>query len=223
MINQNGQSEQQIFISTHNSLIASRLDLKNALLLRGQETCSLSSLDEDTAKFFIKAPNHKLLEFILSERVILVEGDAEFILLDEMYRTHVIQTTASNNIYLMSVDGMSFKRFMTIAKLLSIKTAVIRDNDSDGQKNCIDNYSSYIDDHIKVFFDADDSRHTFEICVYQDNQNICNALFTTPKRQLPIQEYMLKNKTDVALALLEKSDDLAMPQYIREAFEWISM
>ena len=73
----------QLFISTHSDLICTRLDLKKCVLLNSSSitATSLSSLSNETAKFFMKAPDNNMLQFVLSKKVILVEGDAEFILL----------------------------------------------------------------------------------------------------------------------------------------------
>ena len=75
--------KKQLIIATHNSLICARLDLRKALLLNSGSVkpISLKNLPEGTAKFFIKAPDNNILEFVMSRKVILVEGDAEFILL----------------------------------------------------------------------------------------------------------------------------------------------
>src|SRR5690606_34831271 len=73
----------QIFIATHSDLISTRLDLRKSILLNSSsnQPTKLSDLSEATAKFFIKAPDNNILQFILSSRVVLVEGDAEFILM----------------------------------------------------------------------------------------------------------------------------------------------
>jgi putative ATP-dependent endonuclease of OLD family len=77
----------QLFIATHSSLVTSRLGL-NSVQMIGQNGVvrSLSELPGNTPDFFTKAPNSNLLEFILSERVILVEGSAEFILMNAFYK-----------------------------------------------------------------------------------------------------------------------------------------
>ena len=61
----------------------------------------------------MKAPDNNVLEFVLSKKVILVEGDSEFILLDAFYKA--VSKGASldeENVHVISVDGTSFKRYM---------------------------------------------------------------------------------------------------------------
>jgi putative ATP-dependent endonuclease of the OLD family len=144
----------QLILATHSSRISSRLDLRHALLLgTGNKTSSLRSLSSATADFFIKAPDNNVLEFALSKKVILVEGDAEFILLDSLYRKVTGGTSAEqDNVHVIAIGGTSFKRYLELGKLLGIRTVAIRDNDGSFQKNCVDNYAEHVFDGGKVFF-----------------------------------------------------------------------
>lgn len=215
----------QLLIATHNNLISTRLDLRKSILLNSNSSTPvlLNDLTEETAKFFIKAPDNNILEFILSEKVILVEGDAEYILMDTFFNNETDEKVENYNIHIISVGGTSFKRYLEISKILNIKTAVIRDNDKDYQANCIDNYSEYVDDNIKILADTNNDRYTFEVAIYQDNTEICDELFSAGRRTLTVQDYMLKNKADVAFELLDKkSSEITTPEYIKEAIEWIN-
>lgn len=80
----------QLFVTTHNSLISTRLDLQNVLLIGGTtegHPISLRELQTDTGKFFMKAPVANILEFALSTRAILVEGPSEYMLFERFYKT----------------------------------------------------------------------------------------------------------------------------------------
>lgn len=215
----------QIFIATHNSLISTRLDLRTAILLNSssEEPVLLKDLPEDTARFFMKAPDNNILEFILSPKVILVEGDAEYILIDAFYSRITGSTLEADCVHVISVGGTSFKRYLDLAQLLGIRTAVIRDNDKNHQVNCIDNYVGYVADGIQVFSDRDDEKYTFEVCLYELNQTDCDELFLPGRQTLTPLEYMLKNKADCAFELREKkADALISPDYIKRAIEWIN-
>lgn len=219
-------SNKQLFITTHSSLICARLDLRKAILLGSDgENTRLSALPQDTAHFFMKAPDNNVLEFALSKKVILVEGDAEFILLDALYRKYSGSTLKEDGVHVISVGGTSFKRYLDLAKLLGVRVAVIRDNDGDYQKNCVDNYSEYVMSNAKIFADPDSKiRTTFEICIYNDNKEICDNAFKSPRRKLEVIQYMLDNKADVAFKLLQNNGaDLVAPAYIQEAIQWINM
>ncbi|RXG18307.1 putative ATP-dependent endonuclease of OLD family [Leeuwenhoekiella aestuarii] len=215
----------QIFVATHSDLISTRLDLRKSILLNSssKNRIKLADLPEDTSKFFIKAPDNNILEFILSDKVILVEGDAEFILLEALYIKKMKKSLVENNIHVISVGGTSFPRYLDLAVLLDIKTAVITDNDKNYEENIASRYSKYSKSNIGIFADKNDNRYTFEVCIYQDNIDICEDLFSAKRRKLTVQEYMLKDKAEVAYQLLEnKSSELNIPQYIDRAFEWIN-
>lgn len=217
--------KKQLFIATHSSLICARLDLRKAVLLNSASAkpVALKDLPEDTAKFFIKAPDNNVLEFVLSQKVILVEGDAEFILFDALYKKQPGNSTLEKDgVHVISVGGTSFKRYLDLAKLLGIKTAVVRDNDGDYQRNCVDSYAGYANEHMRVFSDKDSARRTFEVCFYQDNKAACDELFLPGRLKLSVQDYMLANKADAAFELLDKKEAaIVVPTYIQEAITWI--
>ncbi|WP_336952976.1 ATP-dependent nuclease [Acinetobacter sp. AS167] len=216
----------QLFIATHSSHISSRLDLRRAILF-GKNTgmSRLKDLTPQTANFFIKAPDNYVLEFALAKKVILVEGDAEFILLEAFYKkVSGGELPETNNVHIISIGGTSFKRYLELGKLLSIKTAVIRDNDGDYQCNCVDNYVGYVSENGKVFSDKSNSNSTFEISLYEANNNVCDSIFSSGRKTLSVQKYMLSNKAEIALKLLnyiESGKDIEIPAYITEAIKWI--
>jgi len=219
-------SEKQIFISTHNNLISTRLNLRNSILLNSNSSIPvlLRDIDETTSKFFIKAPDNNILEFVLSKKVILVEGDAEYILMETFFNNVKKTTLELSDVQIISVDGTSFKRYLKIAEVLNIKTAVIRDNDGDYKSNCVDNFKHFEKfDFIKVFSEEDPKLSTFEISLYNENQGICDELFSPGRVKLSVLEYMLKNKAEVAFQLLDKkADSIIAPKYIKTAIKWIS-
>ncbi|WP_271425241.1 ATP-dependent nuclease [Aequorivita sinensis] len=220
----NESENKQLFIATHSNLISTRLDLRKAIMLNSNSPrpTLLEELPADTSKFFMKAPDNNILEYILSKKVLLVEGDAEFILMEAFYEKLTNEKIEDSDIHIISVGGTSFKRYLDIAKLLNIKTAVIRDNDGNYQVNCIDRYDEYVQENIKVFSSENNDISTFEISVYETNKDVCDNLFLAGRKTLSVQDYMLKNKADVAFELLDKkADTINVPDYIKNAIEWI--
>ena len=124
--------------------------------------------------------------------------------------------------HVISVGGTSFKRYLDLAKLLDTKTAVVRDNDHDYDKNCVNAYADYVNERIRVFSDKDAAKWTFEICLYKDNRVACDELFQPGRVKLSVEDYMLDNKADAAFELLDKKEAvLVAPEYIRDAVAWI--
>ncbi|HTN20460.1 MAG TPA: AAA family ATPase [Pelobium sp.] len=216
--------QKQVFITTHNTMVSTRLDLRKAILLNhnSRNVALLDKLSLPTATFFMKAPDNNIMEFILSKKVVLVEGDAEFMLMEAFYKRVCNSVPEADFVHVISIGGTSFKRYLELAKLLSIKTAVIRDNDHDYQLYCVDRYKKFTSEIIHVFGDTDNARHTFEVCLYEDNKDTCEELFAAERTTLSVQDYMTKNKTDAAFELLDKkSSNIKVPNYIKQAIEWI--
>lgn len=210
----------QLFITTHNSLISTRLELQNLLIMHeGAEDkpTSLSNLKVDTAKYFMKAPVANVIEFAISKKAILVEGPSEYMLFERFYKTVTDHKPERDNVHIIDVRGLSFKRYLEIAQLLNSKVAVITDNDKNKQKNCIDKYADFADDtNIEIHYEDDETKSTFEIVLYGDNHALCDRLFGENAI-----DYMLENKTEAAYRLLSQNETIAVPDYIQGAIEWI--
>ncbi len=219
----------QLFISTHSDLISTRLDLRNCILMNSAEparTTSLGFIDEVTANFFMKAPDNNMLQFVLAKKVILVEGDAEFILMDAFCKRVHGHSLAELGIDVIAVDGKCFKRYLEIAKQIGVKVAVVTDNDRNYDENITASYNGYMNNeyaNIKVYADDNNERYTFEVAVYNDNKVGCDELFGADRRTLSILNYMLANKAEAAYKLLtKKGETIVVPQYIKEVLEWVN-
>lgn len=210
----------QIFITTHNSLISTRLELQNLLIMHvnGEDKpITLKDLRNETAKYFMKTPPAGIIEYALAEKVLLVEGPSEYMLLERFYQSVTGHTPEDENVHIIDVRGLSFLRYLEIAKLIGSKVAVITDNDGDFQTHCVDKYLAYAgDNNIEVFYDNDNTKLTFEIILYRDNAELSNSLFKNDA-----QNFMLKNKTEAAYMLLSQNQPITVPNYIKRAIEWI--
>jgi putative ATP-dependent endonuclease of OLD family len=222
----NDSNGSQLLVTTHSSLISARLDLNKAIFLSEQsnQPIFLKDLDPDTAKFFSKAPITNILEFVLSSKILLVEGAAEFILLAPLYKNQTGNDILESDVHVASVGGLSFKRYLEIADLLKIKAAVITDNDGNFKENITEKYSNFSQaPKIHICADCDPANTTFEISFYNVNKDICDDLFADRVRSNTVLQYMLANKAEAAYQLLlQKADELIAPDYIQEAIAWIS-
>lgn len=162
----------------------------------------------------MKAPNDNLLQFVLSSKVLLVEGAAEYILADWFIRLVTQQTSEELGIWTIALNNLSFKRYLEVAKTLGINVSALRDNDGSTQKR----YGEFEDEKIRVFSDASPERRTFEICLFRDNEEVLNHLF---QEQEDVLHYMLKNKAEAAYRILKSKPNLVIPEYIKSAIEWL--
>lgn len=220
-----GVSKSQVFIATHSSYICSRLDLRKAILFGSpkEKPLRLTDIPEDTAEFFMKAPHNSLLDFIQAPKSILVEGDAEYMLIAPLYEATTGTKIEAGDVTVISVGGISFPRYLDVAKLLRNRVAVITDNDGDPGSSRLERYRGYATEgNIAVFCDPDPTRATLEICVYQDNRALCDSIFGPGRRTQTVEQYMLNNKSDAAFQLTKQtSSSLVSPSYIKDAITWI--
>ena len=129
-----------------------------------------------------------------------------------------------DGVLVISVNGLSFKRYLEVAKELGKKVAVITDNDGDYQKNIIEKYQEYEDcEKIKIFSDNNNDVRTFEISLFQQNKDWIELKRITHSPD--VQAWMLNNKSENAIRVLENLEDdtngFRVPGYIRRALEWI--
>ncbi|CKB14885.1 ATP-dependent nuclease [Streptococcus pseudopneumoniae] len=223
----NSNTGVQVFIGTHSNMIASRLGVDNLHFLDNGQISKLERLNRDTIRFFQKSTNQNLLNFSLGKKVMLVEGNAEYILMEKFFEMIHSKRPEDLNVSIISVDGLSFERYLEIAAcFIDKKVVVITDNDSDYAGKVQSKYSSYQQfQNIKVSSDLDNDNRTFEICIYNNNKDLLDSFGLTKSKDL--LGYMLREKTEFALRLLEKmetdyrSDEFIIPDYIEEAIEWI--
>lgn len=79
---------------------------------------------------------------------------------------------------------------------------------------------------IYISSDKNNNRHTFEVCLFDDNRDFLTSEMQTHQMTNGIENFMLNNKTEFALRLLnelESNSDILfeIPEYILEAFRWI--
>ena len=225
----------QIFITTHNNLIVSHFDLNKICWIdnNSSKLIRLNNIDEETARYFIKLENHNLLQFILAKKVLLVEGPTEALLLPHLYKKEFKESINKKDIDVISCNGLSYERYMKVAKSMDKKIAVITDNDGSIEKinNCA--YINKTNSKQHVFTASSVDLFTWEKCLFDENC-YSNDFLNLPKYQddakyeIKGQEnedrmvrYMQLHKVDFAYKLIESDIDLKLPSYVYEAFEWI--
>lgn len=226
------EKESQIIVTTHNNLIASRLNLKNVIWITNTEAVSLSNVDNQVADFFVKADGNAFLQMLLSNRIIFVEGATEYILLPYIYEKVTGRTIEEDGVSIISCNGISYKHYLKIAQGTNKKIAVITDNDK--KQDRIDKMQSQNlnNEDYNVFMDADVDNWTWEVCLYNLNKSILDEIITIKDNAnylvhgidcgSKVLGKMLNNKVECAYIILKKQIDLEIPQYVKDAIEWIN-
>lgn len=233
---QNMCGDAQMIITTHNPLIVSRLDLRNTIWINKGKCHSLSSVSDETAEYFMKTDNMQLLNFILAQKVILVEGNSEYILLPQLVKNSLNYTLEEKNIEILSGGGITYKHYIELSKVVNNSLLVITDND--GDQETIDSITALNKELISdtnIYIKCSDfvNDFTFEVCLFNKNEPILKTISEIkPGTKAEYRKtlcdknlaYMLKNKTEAALRISEEElykEVVVLPEYIQEGIEWL--
>lgn len=220
--NENKQS----IVSTHSSFIANKLNLDKIIMLglEGKERlkCKFSDLDKDTVKYFEILPGYDILRILFGKRIVLVEGPSDELIVQKAYKDIYGKLPIENDIDVISVKGLSFKRFLDICMEVNKRVSVITDNDGDYNK-VIEKFKDYTGKNfIDIFFEKDNELNTLErtIVSVNDKDILYNVLSIKKEEYSTKQEigdYMINNKTKSALKIFTSDVKLTYPSYIMDA------
>jgi putative ATP-dependent endonuclease of the OLD family len=213
----------QVLITTHSAFVLNKLGMEKVVLLhKDGRTLTLSDLSPETELYFKKLPGYDTLRLLLAKKSILVEGPSDELFLQKIYLNKHGRLPIDDGIDVMSVRGLSFKRFLEIAKILGNEVMVITDNDGNYKTKVIDKYKDFAaTPTIKVVYDTDDSCNTLELQLAKVNAlETLNSIFgSSYSTKAEVVEYMIKNKTDWAIKLFETEITFVIPKYIDDAVQ----
>lgn len=226
----------QIFVTTHSSFVANKLGLKKIILLREQNTMKFDDLTEDIQEFFMKKPGYDTLRFLLCKKAILVEGDADELVVQRAYKDKYQKLPIEDEIDVISV-GTTFLRFLEMADKLKKETIVVTDND--GDITALESkYSNYLGENVKEYIQIyyDEETHinqgglvaknegkfnydTLEPCLLRANtlEIINRVLGKSYFSDDDLIKYMVGNKTECALKIFNAEENINYPNYIKKA------
>jgi putative ATP-dependent endonuclease of the OLD family len=215
--------DKQIIITTHSTYVLNKLGLENLILWgEGKKTMSLMDLKTGTQDYFKKLAGYDTLRLVLAKKAILVEGPSDELIVQKAYYLTKSKLPIEDGIDIISVKGLSFLRFLEIAKLLKKDVCVVTDNDGDHKKKVENKYKEYIGiPNIKICYDTNDSFKTLEPQIVNCNNLInLNKIFKTNiQSNQEMIDYMIDNKTDCALAIFNTNDTFEVPEYVKRSFQ----
>lgn len=224
------QSESQIIITTHSNMIASRLNLNNVHWISENQAISLKIINENVACFFKKADDNNFLQLLLAKKIILVEGATEFLLLPQIYKQITKSDIEKDNIAIISCNGISYKRYLEIAKKTKKKIAVITDNDQNEDRIIKANEYNDENEIQHIFMGKNIKEWTWEACFYELNKDILDEIievqqgsnyYVHGKDYGKVLGKMLNNKVESAYKMLTEDKIFEIPEYVKEAIQWI--
>ncbi|WP_040206386.1 ATP-dependent nuclease [Neobacillus jeddahensis] len=229
--------EVQMIITTHDPLIVSRLNLCNTLWINNGKCNSLKNIPDETANFFMKTDNTQLLNYILADKVIIVEGNSEYIMLPQLVKNTLNCVLDEEKIEVLSGGGITYSHYVELTNIINNSLLVVTDNDGDQERVKLieEKNSKYAHSNKNILIKCSENIEevTFEVCLYNKNKSKLENISSVKPKTKPEYKgksydknlaYMLKNKTESALRITEEKlykDKIVLPDYIKEGIEWL--
>ena len=223
--------DKQIFIATHSSYIANKLDLQNIHIVHNGNVSSLKSLNNDTRNYFKKLPGFDTLRVILANKVILVEGPADDLIIQRAYKDKYGKLPINDGIDVIAVNALAFKRYCDIAILVNKNITIVTDNDGNIKENIIQKYKGYLErDNIKICYESDETLNTLEPSILAANtidgkisdifiEGISQNGSMKGKTYEQVKNFMESKKTEWSMRIFDYDKNIKYPQYILDAIE----
>ena len=235
LINHITQSKgKQVFISTHSSYIANKLSLSKVILVRAGVVSPYSALPDDTKKYFVKLPGYDTLRFILSSKVILVEGPTDDLIIQRAYFDKNGKLPSEDGIDIIAVDSLAFKRYLDIAVLMEKPVVIVTDNDKNIEKNIKEKYRNYQHPFFRFYYEQDESLNTIEPSVLAANLDEAGQPTEIFKKAISSSDSMMNrewqgvldfmsapaNKSEWAYRVFEAEEKINYPEYITNVIKY---
>lgn len=224
-------SGKQVFISTHSSFVANKLNLGNIFLVIDGDVVPFSTLPEKTKAYFKRLPGYDTLRIILAGKVIFVEGPTDELILQRAYLDKHGKLPVEDGIDIIVVDSLAFKRYCDIAILLNKKVIIVTDNDHDISTNILQKYKDYLSyTNLTFIYEQDESLNTIEPSVLKVNcdgdEPTDNFRTVISKRgsmmsnsKDDILSFMLEHKVEWAMRVFDSKQKIIYPEYIKNVIK----
>lgn len=229
------QESEQLILTTHNPLVVSRLGLNNIIWLGDNNAQSFNDISTEATEYFLRVDHTNILQFLLSDKVIIVEGAAEYILIEKLFKAVIKENNISLDnckIEVISGGGITYSRYIEVAEYLNKPTLVLTDND--GSEETIERVNEMNSNFqkqgkpIRIKMPTSTEIFTFEVALFEVNQEALEGLTTKKasniyrnKQYDRILAFMLNNKSQAALRIEKNIENIICPEYIAEGLQWL--
>jgi len=210
----------QVFISTHSSFVLNKLGLDNLALLGEGNPFRLTELDADVLDYFKKLPGYDTLRVVLADKIILVEGPSDELVVQRAYFDRHKKRPIEDGVDVISVRGLSTPRFLAIAAPLGKTVHAVVDNDGKAIADVEARFAAF-DQHAQIHVHVSDPTDgkTLEPQLLKANgRDVLNQIFGKGfASDEDLEAFMADHKTTCALGILEAKEAVKMPPYIEAA------
>ncbi|CAL8978051.1 DNA replication and repair protein RecF [Tessaracoccus sp. O5.2] len=213
----------QMIVTTHSSYVLNRLGLGDLILLSEGGATRITDVSNDTVRYFKKLSGYDTLRVVLADKLALVEGPADEMVLARAYEDASGRLPHEDKIDIVSLRGTAFKRSLELSHALGRQVIFLRDNDKKAIEDWNAHYGELLDGKRRMYVGDPTLGKTLEPQVVAANAQqleVLRAALCLGENDDP-EEWILKdsNKTEAALRILESSVKIAFPPYINEAVE----
>lgn len=216
----------QTILTTHNPTVINKLKINNVVAFNGTEAISLTDVSQNLLDYLRKRPNFDILKLLFADKVILVEGPSEEMLINTFIQTKV---NSLNNVEVISIGHKGYKTFLDIWLRINKnnsakKIGVVRDFDN--QQKAKEDHDVYDAENENIVVRTT-KEYTLEDDFVRagDNCKILSELFGTEIDYDTVAQSMKANKTGGMLKICDamlspdKTFDLVLPSHIMEIVE----
>lgn len=210
--------DQQLFVATHSSYVANRLRLDKLLLLHAGTPGRLRELSPETVAYFRKLADYDTLRLVLADKLALVEGPSDAIVLERAFKDATGKLPSEAGIDVVSMDGLSFRRALEVCARLDRRVVVLQDNDGRPREEVRASAETLLAEGTRELLVSDcEDGPTLEPQLISSNGDdlLRRVLGVTPRAEL--NTWMANNKTEAALRIFDHDESLTYPAYIRRA------
>lgn len=221
-------TEKQLFISTHSSFVANKLGLKCIYLVSKEKIIPFKNLNDKTYNYFLKLPGYNTLRVLLANKVVLVEGPSDELIVQRAYIDKFGKLPIEDGIDVVVVDSLAFAPYCELASIIKKPLIIITDNDGDIDK--VQKKYEKFDDLVTLCVESNNSLNTLEPSILKVNHEnfklfrsiIYKGKDIDKKDEEEIKDFMKKNKTEWSLRVFDSGHKINYPEYILKAIEEVS-
>ena len=211
----------QMIVTTHSSYVLNRLGIGNLLLINRGTAAHITDVPEDTIRYFKRLSGYDTLRMVLADKLALVEGPADEMILSKAYRQHTDRTPSQDGIDIVSIRGTAFKRSLELCKAIEKDVIFLRDNDGEERAHWEQHYGELLSPKCRMFMGEPSLGATLEPQIIKANESdttsLLQALDLSEKTDALTWICKSENKTEAALRIFESKESIKFPPYIIEA------
>ncbi|WP_208491250.1 ATP-dependent nuclease [Paraburkholderia tropica] len=213
---------QQLFITTHSTFVLNRLGLDSILLLSNGEASKITALDPDTVSYFQRLPGYDTLRMALAKKIVLVEGPSDEIVFERFFGDMFGKRPMELGIDVISMQGLSLSRCLEFCAALDKPVAAMRDNDGVAPAELRTRVEKWLKtDKRELFIGEVTHGRTLEPqLVHHNGESTMRAVLGITDAA-DLSTWMTREKTEVAIRIATSVQQIAAPQYMREAAVFI--